>query len=695
MAGLLERFDLMQKRPFGTNTALSDGTQYGVGGAVGSQYRRQEAAYGQALRLLNRQARRGDVRSALSAIDVRNQAMEGGYAPGGIRQKAQADAGIMGRIGAMDARNRGLEAAAQTMQQDTAEKLGVQGASGVQGATRVEGASGVQGASREGYAPTAVSRTPNEVTTAQWVGQQPNFANPQDYELSGKTPQTAIQRGTGGSNGGQWVSVGDAPTAPAETAATPSRILDRVSSKSQRVADLKQLWSDQARYDADVTKGDYRAPVNEWKDPMAYGAVGRGAPAGESVSPNRFAYIAPEGSLQPVGGPQTPQTPLEVAGPPDSAKPVEVAGPPSSAMTPEVAGHPASAKSVEAARPPASAKPATSKILQRADQKPQTISDPRLTTLGGEGTRSGIQGASDVPAKDLLPFKKNSAFNDVKSAIADYMVHPSDIDAPGHIKKEIGDKIKEIGSLIHEGFGAVSFSDSTPTTTLTFESIVNGVKDATKTASTSIRSMADSASSKIISALKRNTTASKIPDADFKGNPVSHNSKTMANWSLQTRDSAGKPFVIADKMDGKMHFFDGEGNFIESVPALFGRVPGDEGGKYQTTAGRYDAEPYASEDYGSAVRFDKTKNSSGGYNNALIHRVPVKSLTTPPKERYRALESADPADNRKTSGCINLDPKAAKRLSPYFKSGGVVYVLPETDGGKSRFSGFNQLSVTR
>ncbi len=146
MAGLLERYDLMQKRPFGTNTALSDGTQYGVGGAVGSQYRRQEAAYGQALRLLNRQARRGDVRSALSAIDVRNQAMEGGYAPGGIRRKEQADAGIMGRIGAMDARNRGLEAAAQTMRQDTAEKLGVQGASGVQGATAIEGASGVQGA---------------------------------------------------------------------------------------------------------------------------------------------------------------------------------------------------------------------------------------------------------------------------------------------------------------------------------------------------------------------------------------------------------------------------------------------------------------------------------------------------------------------------------------------------------------------
>lgn len=165
MAGLLERFDLMQKRPFGTNTALSDGTQYGVGGAVGSQYRRQEQAYGQALRLLNRQARRGNVDAALGVIKLREQAMEGGYAPGGIRQKAQADAGIMGRIGAMDARNRGLESAASSMQQDTAEKLGdgVQGASGVQGATRVEGASGVQGASREGYSGNPAPRTTRNI----------------------------------------------------------------------------------------------------------------------------------------------------------------------------------------------------------------------------------------------------------------------------------------------------------------------------------------------------------------------------------------------------------------------------------------------------------------------------------------------------------------------------------------------------
>lgn len=252
MAGLLERYDLMQNRRIGTNTMLSDGTQKGVGGAVGSQYRRQEAAYGQALRLLNRQARRGDTGSALKAIDVRNQALEGGYTPGGIRQKAQADVGIMGAITAREQAAQGLESATRTMQQDTTEKLGVQGASGVQGATRVEGASGVQGAPSRFQAATP-----------------------------GATPQAAIQRGTGGSNGGQWVSVGDNPVAPTESAATPSRILDRAGKRAAVLA-LQDKWNTQAQADAAAAAKDYSIPTPD---------------------ASRFAVATPEGGAQAVGEP--------------------------------------------------------------------------------------------------------------------------------------------------------------------------------------------------------------------------------------------------------------------------------------------------------------------------------------------------------------------------------------------------------
>lgn len=99
---LLDRYDQIQRRPLGTNTALSDGSQYGVGGSDGSQLRKQESAYGRALRILDRQARRGDANSALGAIKVRNEANAAGFSPGGIRNKAEADAGILGRLSAMD-----------------------------------------------------------------------------------------------------------------------------------------------------------------------------------------------------------------------------------------------------------------------------------------------------------------------------------------------------------------------------------------------------------------------------------------------------------------------------------------------------------------------------------------------------------------------------------------------------------------
>jgi len=98
MARLLDKYDEMQRRPFGTNTALSDGNQNGVGGTAGGQMRRQGEAYGRALRLLNRQARRGDARSALSAIAVRDEANAAGYSPGGIGRPDERNAGILGRL---------------------------------------------------------------------------------------------------------------------------------------------------------------------------------------------------------------------------------------------------------------------------------------------------------------------------------------------------------------------------------------------------------------------------------------------------------------------------------------------------------------------------------------------------------------------------------------------------------------------
>ena len=136
MASLLDRYDQMQSRPFGTNTALSDGNQNGVGGSAGSQYRRQEAAYGQALRILNRAARRGDARSAMAAIDVRNQANEAGYSPGGIRNRAEFNSGILGRIGSTQQANDDLGQANDMNRTRGMEAVGTVNPRATQGAGR-------------------------------------------------------------------------------------------------------------------------------------------------------------------------------------------------------------------------------------------------------------------------------------------------------------------------------------------------------------------------------------------------------------------------------------------------------------------------------------------------------------------------------------------------------------------------------
>lgn len=67
-----------------------------------SQVRRQAENYNIANRLLRRQARRGDSRSALGLIALQDQANADGFSPGGIRRKDEFDAGILGRLQSME-----------------------------------------------------------------------------------------------------------------------------------------------------------------------------------------------------------------------------------------------------------------------------------------------------------------------------------------------------------------------------------------------------------------------------------------------------------------------------------------------------------------------------------------------------------------------------------------------------------------
>ena len=176
---LLDSNYRMQQRPFGTNTALSNGTEHGAGGSFGSALRRQESGYGRALRILDRQARRGDANSALRAIDVRNQAMEQGMSPGILRNVDEKRGDVYGRMGAMERNRADSEMVRGLALQQAREELGVgmagndtkvaQNGTSVQNTSRnvttdtmgnttmprtaVQGASGVQGATTMDYRP--------------------------------------------------------------------------------------------------------------------------------------------------------------------------------------------------------------------------------------------------------------------------------------------------------------------------------------------------------------------------------------------------------------------------------------------------------------------------------------------------------------------------------------------------------------
>lgn len=121
---LLDKYDQMQRRPFGSNTALSDENARGVGGTAGSQTRKQASAYARALRILDRQARRGDANAALKSISVRDAANESGFSPGGIQRKSEVDAMTRGRVAADTQSAQDMQRAQQVERQRLDALLG-------------------------------------------------------------------------------------------------------------------------------------------------------------------------------------------------------------------------------------------------------------------------------------------------------------------------------------------------------------------------------------------------------------------------------------------------------------------------------------------------------------------------------------------------------------------------------------------
>lgn len=178
--------------------------------------------------------------------------------------------------------------------------------------------------------------------------------------------------------------------------------------------------------------------------------------------------------------------------------------------------------------------------------------------------------------------------------------------------------------------------------------------------------------------------AAHAAGADFAKESPSVDARHVADWAVDSGDHKAMPFVIVDKIVGRVFVFDPQGRLQGAAPALLGLAQGDDsvpgiGSRKMSTirpeerttpAGRFVATLERSLKGDEILWID--------YEAAIaLHRV----IATAPKERrLQRLDSRTASDRRITYGCINVPVKFFDNVVvPAFKgTAGIVYVLPET-----------------
>lgn len=177
--------------------------------------------------------------------------------------------------------------------------------------------------------------------------------------------------------------------------------------------------------------------------------------------------------------------------------------------------------------------------------------------------------------------------------------------------------------------------------------------------------------------------AGETRGADFAGEAASTEARAMADWVAVSRDNAGLPFVIIDKIAARVFMFGGDGRLRGAAPALLGTGIGDDSAddigqrrlaaippaQRTTPAGRFQAS--LGHDFDQDILWVD-------YGISLsLHRV----INGNPKDRRHArLASPTPDDNRISYGCINVPAIFYDTIvAPAFAGTvGIVYILPET-----------------
>jgi len=171
----------------------------------------------------------------------------------------------------------------------------------------------------------------------------------------------------------------------------------------------------------------------------------------------------------------------------------------------------------------------------------------------------------------------------------------------------------------------------------------------------------------------------------------------MISWVARSNDNQGLPFIVIDKVGAEVFVFDRTGAFMGATPALIGSAKGDH--EVLGVGDRELSNIKPSERTTPAGRFVARLGPSLGLGRVLWIDIPGAVamhpvITNHPREhRLQRLQSATPADNRITYGCVNISPTFYNHVvEPIFNgTRGVVYILPETRPLASTFPGYRSL----
>jgi len=185
------------------------------------------------------------------------------------------------------------------------------------------------------------------------------------------------------------------------------------------------------------------------------------------------------------------------------------------------------------------------------------------------------------------------------------------------------------------------------------------------------------------------------PVVDAPVEPPSMAAAQVINWVLESRDNAGRPFIVIDKVGGMLYLFRSSSRTYLQAPVLVGVAKGDT-----SAPGVGDRElsniPVAQRTT-PAGRFLAFFGKADGYKEDVLWVDFTTAISLHPvvttnkaERRLQRLKSPTPKDNRITFGCINVDRDFYDTaIEPLFRSdgGGMVYIVPEVQRLDETFAG--------